>query len=151
MIVLGNGERFSSSIQLKDTAFLTRLDPPIHVTDPWWHRRREFALIDRAMPALRIEQLDAETFAASLAVRDELKSREGEILQGVLGDRVRLKWFIDGHCAAEEVDGVLPSLLTLTPDKIPSDGGKHFITANLVGVLNQVHVASMWIKTGEGK
>ncbi len=130
---------------VEGSQLLSRISPAIHTSDPWWHRRRAFALADRLLPELRLEQLDGLTFAASLT-----ESSGGALArQRMLADRVRLKWFVDGHCAAEEVDAAMPSLVTLFPNQIPSDGKRHFITANLVGAMHQVCVASKWIEAGE--
>lgn len=126
------------------SSVVSRIAPAIDVKDPWWQRRRAFALADRQVPELRIEQLDPLTFAASLWAHSGALG-----LQRILADRVRLKWYIDGYCAAEEIDAAIPSLVTLFPDQMPSDGKRHFITANLVGAMHQVCVASKWIEAGE--
>lgn len=146
VIVSGTGPLPSPHL---DDSFLSRINPPIGISDPWWHRRRAFALIDRVKPRLHIEQYDRGTFAASLVIPEKFQKDGSAILQRMLADRVRLKWFIDGFCAAEEVDAIMPSMLILFPDQIPKDGKPHFITANLVGMMHQVAIDSMWINSGE--
>lgn len=123
--------------------------PPLKQNDPWWTRRRAFALSDRLRPRMRLEQLDGWTFAASLAAPDEAGPKAPIALQRILQDRFRLKWFIDGHCAGEEVDAALPSLMTFDPDQIPKDGEHHFVTVNLLSATQQACVASMWIHSEE--
>lgn len=130
----------------RDESFLPLIEPKLAPKDPWWHRRRAFVLADRSVPLLQIEQLDETTFAASLVAESTDGTRA---LQRILSDRVRLKWFVDGHCAHEDVDAALPSLVSFLPDQIPRDGKPHFVTANLVGAMHQVCVASKWIDPGE--
>ncbi|MBI2839260.1 MAG: hypothetical protein HYX75_13165 [Acidobacteria bacterium] len=146
VIVSGAGKLSTTHL---NSAFFPKLALPIRVEDPVWMRRRAFALADRSRPRLTVEQLGPDTFSASFAIPEELRAQQNEILQRTLADRVRLKWYIDGHCAAEDVDAVIPSLLTLFPDQLPKDGGKHFITANLMTAMHQVFTGSTWISTKE--
>ncbi len=125
--------------------FLSLLVPPIGVEEPAWQRRRAFRLTDRLRPELQVLQLDPRTFAASLKVPGELAGVGGEMLQNALAHPVRLKWYVDGHCASEEVDASLPALVTLRPDQLPP-GRRHFITANLLTALDSILVASRWVE-----
>jgi hypothetical protein len=121
------------------------LNPPISLSDPPWERRRGFVLAERLRPDLQIEQLGPDTFAAHLEVPADIRDRALISLQSTLAHRVRLKWFVDGHCASEDVDAFLPSMLTLQPGQLPATG-KHFITANLLTALDSIFVASRWIE-----
>ncbi len=128
------------------TALAPLLAPAITPADPAWHRLRAFSLADKVRPALKLTQLDRGTFVAYLDVPAGHKTTEKQILGRTLSNRIRLKWFIDGHCAAEDVDAVIPSMITLAPDQVPDDKARHFITANLVTAMHEIDVASLWME-----
>lgn len=149
VIVSGGVSASSPRDRFEMSSFAAHLKPAVLAADPFWTRLRGFVVGHRQRPELRIEQLSQDTFAASLTIPPSLRDLAADILQNTIGDRVRLKWYIDGYCASEDVDAALPSLLTLYPDQIPRDGARHFITANLFTVNHQCLVTSKWIEIGE--